>query len=94
MQKERMNVSELAQYIGVSKSKIYKLIKEKKVPASRIGRQYKFSKQLIDAWLKENTVMTTSSVSLFQPNKKIIRGGEKHGKEKSSQEEGDQEKSS
>ncbi len=54
--KEVMNVKELSKYLGIGKSKIYQLIREKKIPASKIGRQYRFSKQVIDAWLKENLI--------------------------------------
>jgi len=53
IQKEVMDVKELGKYLGIGKSKIYQLIQEKKIPASRIGRQYRFSKSVIDAWLKE-----------------------------------------
>lgn len=93
-QKEIMNVSELAEYIGVSRSKIYKMIKEKKVPASKIGRQYKFSKQVIDSWLKENIITSSTTFPLFQQKKNLIKGGEKNGKEKSSEEDNSEEKSS
>jgi len=86
MQKEIMNVSELAEYIGVSKSKIYKLIRDKKIPASKIGRQYKFSKQVIDSWLKENIITSSLNGPLFQPQKNVEKGGEKNGKEESCEE--------
>ncbi len=52
-QKEIMNVKEVCSYLGIGKSKIYQLIKQKKIPASKIGRQYRFSKSVIDSWLKE-----------------------------------------
>jgi len=54
--KDIMSTKELSQYIGLSKSKIYQLIRQKKIPASKIGRQYKFSKDMIDAWLKEKII--------------------------------------
>lgn len=56
VQKEVMDVKELVKYLGIGKSKIYQLIKQKKIPASRIGRQYRFSKSVIDAWLKESLI--------------------------------------
>lgn len=55
-EKEIMDVKELAQYLRIGKSKIYALIRQKKIPASRIGRQYRFSKDVIDAWLKERII--------------------------------------
>ena len=46
----------MAEYMGMSRSKIYLLIKQKKIPASKIGRQYKFSKELIEKWLIEQDI--------------------------------------
>lgn len=56
MMKDIMSVQELTQYIGIGRSKIYSLIRKKKIPASKIGRQYRFSKELIDDWMKENVI--------------------------------------
>ena len=94
MQKEIMNVSELAEYLGVSRSKIYKLIRDKKIPASKIGRQYKFSKQVVDAWLKENIITSAPPMPLFQKKKSRDKGGENDGSEEKSEKEGGEEKDS
>lgn len=66
---EVMDIKALAQYLGMGRSKIYGLIRQKKVPASRIGRQYRFSKALVEAWLKERLIMPTQEqqFSLFPP---------------------------
>jgi len=60
--KDVMSIKELSEYIGMSKSKIYQLIKIKKIPASKIGRQYKFSKDVIDEWLKEKIITEESEI--------------------------------
>ncbi len=75
--KEIMDVKELAQYLGIGKSKIYALIRQKKIPASRIGRQYRFSKDVIDAWLKERIITKKEEpqIELFKEKKE--GGGEK-----------------
>jgi excisionase family DNA binding protein len=57
--KEVMDIRELADYLGIGKSKIYALIRQRKIPASRIGRQYRFSKGVIDAWLRESLITRT-----------------------------------
>ncbi|MBD3272542.1 MAG: helix-turn-helix domain-containing protein [Elusimicrobia bacterium] len=64
---EVMDIIELARYLGIGKSKIYSLIRQKKIPASRIGRQYRFSKAVIDQWLKERliTLKEEDQISLF-----------------------------
>ncbi len=63
---EVMDIKALAQYLGMGRSKIYGLIRQKKVPASRIGRQYRFSRELVDAWLKERLILPQETqIALF-----------------------------
>ncbi len=65
---EVMDIKTLALYLGMGRSKIYNLIRQKKIPASRIGRQYRFSKGLVDAWLKEQLIIRPeeSQIPLFK----------------------------
>lgn len=65
--REVMDIQDLADYLDMGKSKIYALIRQKKIPASRIGRQYRFSKEVIDQWLKERliTQKQDSQISFF-----------------------------
>lgn len=69
--KHIMDIKELSEYLGIGKSKIYSLIRLKKIPASKIGRQYRFSKDVIDAWLKEKiiTKKEESGLPLFSGEK-------------------------
>lgn len=66
---EVMDIKTLAQYLGMGRSKIYSLIRQKKVPASRIGRQYRFSRSLIDQWLTERLITRPDEpqMPLFKP---------------------------
>lgn len=65
-----MDIKTLAQYLGMGRSKIYGLIRLKRIPASRIGRQYRFSKDLVDAWLKERLIMPQETqIALFDKQK-------------------------
>ena len=63
-----MDIRSLAQYLDMGKSKIYALIRQRKIPASRIGRQYRFSKVIIDQWLNERLITKDrdSQMSLFK----------------------------
>ncbi|MDR1417956.1 MAG: helix-turn-helix domain-containing protein [Endomicrobium sp.] len=54
--KQIMDIKEVSEYLGIGKSKIYSLIKMKKIPASKIGRQYRFSKEIVDGWLKDKVI--------------------------------------
>ncbi|MBK8870138.1 MAG: helix-turn-helix domain-containing protein [Elusimicrobia bacterium] len=60
--KEVMDIRGVAAYLGLGKSKIYGLIRDRKIPASRIGRQYRFSKDVIDAWLRDNLITRPEGV--------------------------------
>lgn len=52
MNKEIMDVKQIAEYLGFSEKKIRNLIKGKSIPYSKIGGQYRFIKQEIDGWLR------------------------------------------
>ena len=66
-----MDIKTLAHYLGMGRSKIYGLIRLKRIPASRIGRQYRFSKELVDAWLKERLIMPQETqIALFNKTEK------------------------
>jgi excisionase family DNA binding protein len=61
MSEKIMSVGEIAKYLGFSTKKIYRLAEEGKIPASRVGRQYRFVKSLIDDWLQEMALASLSN---------------------------------
>ena len=48
-----MNSKEIAKYLGFHLITIYRLLKKNQIPATRIGGQWRFKKDVIDAWLDE-----------------------------------------
>ena len=48
-----MTIGELAKYLKVSKSTLYKLCQDGKVPGQKVGRHWRFRKEMIDGWLDE-----------------------------------------
>jgi excisionase family DNA binding protein len=56
---EVLTIEELATYLKISKSTLYKLVREGKIPCQKIGRHWRFRKGAIDRWLEE--VRTTQS---------------------------------
>ncbi|MBU1854033.1 MAG: helix-turn-helix domain-containing protein [Candidatus Omnitrophica bacterium] len=46
-----MTLQELAKYLGVHPITIYRLLKESNIPAVKIGGQWRFKKDVLDAWL-------------------------------------------
>ncbi|MCB9841660.1 MAG: helix-turn-helix domain-containing protein [Phycisphaeraceae bacterium] len=52
---EVMTISELAEYLQVSKSSLYKLVQEGRVPGKKVGRHWRFHRDVINAWLKSSS---------------------------------------
>lgn len=47
-----MSIFEAAEYLGVSQFSLRKMAREKAVPAGKIGRQWRFKKEDLDAFLR------------------------------------------
>jgi len=56
MNKEVLNVVEAADYIGISKITLYKLLRKGEVPARKFGNQWRISKAALDEFLKGSVV--------------------------------------
>jgi len=52
---EVMTIEELAEYLKVSKSSLYKLAQRGKVPGQKVGKHWRFRKATIDQWLDEQS---------------------------------------
>ena len=48
-------VHDVAVYLRMSEAKVYRLVKEKRIPVARIGKTWRFRKDLLDNWLSECT---------------------------------------
>ncbi|MFH0790478.1 MAG: helix-turn-helix domain-containing protein [Candidatus Omnitrophota bacterium] len=46
-----MTLKEAAKYLGVHAITIYRLIKETSIPTFKLGGQWRFKKDVLDAWL-------------------------------------------
>jgi len=46
-----MTIDELAAYLQVAKSTLYKLAQEGKVPGQKVGKHWRFSREAIDEWI-------------------------------------------
>lgn len=47
-----LTVDEISVYLKIPRSTIYKLVREGKIPAQKIGRHWRFRKEAIDHWLE------------------------------------------
>jgi len=54
MNKEMMNTKEVAEYLNINEKLVYKLIKERKIPGTKVTGKWTFPKRLIDEWIIES----------------------------------------
>ena len=55
-----MTTKEVARYLRVDQYTIYRLVTQKKIPAFKIGNQWRFKRSILERWLK--TKMNMPSV--------------------------------
>lgn len=48
-----LSVSEIAEYLGISKDTVYGWIASKGLPGHRIGRLWKFKRSEVDQWIHQ-----------------------------------------
>ena len=49
-----MTVRDVAEYLRVSEAKVYRLAREGELPVFRIGKAWRFRKDLLDDWLSRS----------------------------------------
>ena len=54
MDETYLTVEEIARRFGVNITTIYRLAKQGKLPAFKIGRQWRFSEARIEAWVEDH----------------------------------------
>ena len=52
MEDRWLSVDEIAAYLGIKRDTVYRWISEKRMPAHRMGRLWKFRSEEVDAWVK------------------------------------------
>ena len=53
---QMLTIEELASYLKLSKSTLYKLAQEGKVPGQKVEKYWRFHRAAVDAWLKQVAV--------------------------------------
>jgi len=55
MQEKLLTTEQVASYLKIDKFTVYRLVTQKKIPAFKVGNQWRFKKKMIDAWLIQNS---------------------------------------
>ena len=48
-----MTTAELADYLRIHPCTVYKLLRRQKIPAFKIGTDYRFNREQIDKWMND-----------------------------------------
>lgn len=49
-----MTTEEVARYLRVDKYTIYRLVSQNKLPAFKVGNQWRFKRSILERWIKTN----------------------------------------
>lgn len=52
---EVLTIDELSKYLKIPKSTVYKLCQESRIPGQKVGRHWRFRKEVIDRWLESRS---------------------------------------
>jgi excisionase family DNA binding protein len=58
-QEQLLSVAQVAEYLNVDKFTIYRLVTNGQIPAFKVGNQWRFKKNLIERWLRDNLNTST-----------------------------------
>lgn len=59
MQEKLLTIEQVATYLKVDKFTVYRLVTKRKLPAFKVGNQWRFKRKIIDAWLENNSNMNS-----------------------------------
>ncbi len=57
-----MTVKEVAEYLKLNYMTVYKLAQKGRIPASKIGGNWRFKKELLDQWIAKQSIVVEGSV--------------------------------
>jgi excisionase family DNA binding protein len=52
MDERWLSLAEIAAYLGVSKDSVYRWLDQRRMPAHKVGRQWKFKAAEVDSWVR------------------------------------------
>lgn len=52
-----LTVNEVSAYTGLAPDTIYTMVSQRRIPFVKVGRLVKFDQAMLEAWIKQHTVM-------------------------------------
>ena len=51
-----MTIEEVVEYLRIPRSSLYKLAQEGKIPCRKVGRHWRFHRDTLDLWMKQDSI--------------------------------------
>ena len=62
-----LTLEEVAAYLRLTPQTIYKWAQEKRIPAAKLGKEWRFRKAIIDKWLDDQILSEDSGFGHLKP---------------------------
>ena len=74
MAPDLMNTREVAEYLRIKERKVYDLVREKRIPCTRVTGKWLFPRALIDAWLARGMALPEAGVGAAAEPPPVVVG--------------------
>jgi excisionase family DNA binding protein len=74
-----LTLEEAAEYLGMGKTVLYTLVREGRIPSSKVGKKWTFEKEQLDSWVRTNQPMETFFMSL-STSRRTARSASRSGR--------------
>lgn len=68
---EFMNIKEAASYLRLNYMSVYKLAQKRRIPACKVGGNWRFKKELLDEWLKQKATVSKGSILIVDDDSMV-----------------------
>jgi len=65
MDKEYLTIKEVSEYLKLPEETVYKYARGSRIPASKVGRYWRFERDEVDAWVSEHSNMIKNDVHIL-----------------------------
>ena len=73
-----MTVGEVAAYLRIPRSSVYKLAQEGRIPCQKVGRHWRFDREAIDRWVGGSAPPGLEEVQVMQVHEADWSRGRRH----------------
>jgi excisionase family DNA binding protein len=54
MEEPLLTLDQVAEYLNVDRFTVYRLLAQKELPAFKVGNQWRFKREMVEAWLAKH----------------------------------------